>query len=445
MYPKIMNSPMRYCFFILLGAFLLMFDAIYNGFPIVYADTNTYISSGFALETPVDRPITYGLLIRLWSFNGLSLWLVVFFQAFIMSFLLFELTFLLSKNRENYLKPLISIAFLSFFSGLSWTSSQIMADIFTPMGFIALILILFGNNTKSNSIILYILFFISVAAHIAHLLLFSVLLFTLFVFRKWLIPIALYPKRNVLLLKLFILVLLSISTMGAPLSKSKHIFFMGAMVEHGILKTYLDDNCAQKNYKICAYKNELPPKAYQFIWEKTSPLYKIGDWKSTKTEFNDIIFETLTQPKYIKMHISTSLLATYEQLKMFKIGDGNGVFSAGTAVYDCVNRLFNYELTQYANSKQNTHRLGFVDTWNKVFYVIMILSLIPLCLFLFNNTIETKSIVIFILIAILLNAWDSATFGNAIDRLGCKMMWLIPYLGFLWTYNALYSKNKSKI
>jgi hypothetical protein len=56
---------------------LLLFDALYNGYPLIYSDTGTYLSSGFLLETPFDRPITYGIFMRISSLNGVSLWGVV--------------------------------------------------------------------------------------------------------------------------------------------------------------------------------------------------------------------------------------------------------------------------------------------------------------------------------------------------------------------------------
>ena len=57
---------------LLLGTILLSWAAFYNGFPLIYSDTSTYLESGFVLETPLDRPITYGLLMRLFSLNGLT-------------------------------------------------------------------------------------------------------------------------------------------------------------------------------------------------------------------------------------------------------------------------------------------------------------------------------------------------------------------------------------
>jgi hypothetical protein len=36
-----------------------------------------------------------------------------------------------------------------------------------------------------------------------------------------------------------------------------------------------------------------------------------------------------------------------------------------------------------------------------------------------------------VLLGILINAWACGTFANAIDRLGCKMIWFIPLLSTL--------------
>jgi hypothetical protein len=73
-----MYKHSKFILFVTLGALGLMLDAIYNGYPLVYSDTSTYLASGFELQTPVDRPITYGLFIRLTSLNGFSLWIPFF-------------------------------------------------------------------------------------------------------------------------------------------------------------------------------------------------------------------------------------------------------------------------------------------------------------------------------------------------------------------------------
>ena len=61
----------------------------------------------------MDRPITYGLLIRLFSLNGLSLWLVVFFQAYLVSWLIFKLVKNVSGTPNFVLAGMLTVILLS--------------------------------------------------------------------------------------------------------------------------------------------------------------------------------------------------------------------------------------------------------------------------------------------------------------------------------------------
>jgi hypothetical protein len=443
-----MNPKFKYLIFILCGALLLMCDAFYNGFPIVYSDTATYLSSGFEIETPFDRPITYGLFLRASSMNGLSLHLTVFFQALILSFLILEITRTFLKQRAELI-GISLIAFLSFFTGLSWTVSQLIPDIFTSIALLSLVLILFGKFPFKKNLALFILFFISAAMHMSHILLFSLLLIFIIIFRKKLLPTDIYKYRNADLGLLFILTISTILTMGSALSKSRHIFFMGAMLEHGILKTYLDDNCSEKQYKLCTYKDSLPAYAYQFIWEKEkSPLYKMGTWESVKPEFNEIISATLTQPKYIKLHAIASLKASADQLSKFGINDGNAAFLQGSTLYERIAEYTPGDLNSYSVSKQSTTGFGFTATWNHIFTFVVVLCLLLIIVSPYGirsaGRSDLGSVSLIVLIAILINAWDCGTFANAIDRLGCKMIWPIPMFAILALIKGIQINTKKK-
>jgi len=73
---------------IIIAAAGLMLPAFYNGYPLVYSDTGTYIASGFEGKVPNSRPITYGLFIRHSSLTA-SLWLSAFAQCLMVSLLLY--------------------------------------------------------------------------------------------------------------------------------------------------------------------------------------------------------------------------------------------------------------------------------------------------------------------------------------------------------------------
>src|SRR4051812_5172804 len=125
-----MKNNIKFLIFVCTGAFCLMLDAFYNGFPLVYSDTSTYIASGFELESPFDRPITYGLFLRIFSLNGLSLWFVIFFQSLILSYLIFLVVQLVIRQESFLMFGLLTIILLSLFTGVSWTVSQLMPDVF---------------------------------------------------------------------------------------------------------------------------------------------------------------------------------------------------------------------------------------------------------------------------------------------------------------------------
>jgi hypothetical protein len=250
-----------------------------------------------------------------------------------------------------------------------------------------------------------------------------------------------FKKVNLKIATLLVLTIATVLTMGAAVSKSKHVFFMGAMVEHGIAKKFLDENCSNRNYELCKYKDSLPEKGWQFVWEPSSPVYKMGGWQVCKKEFNEIIHETFTTPKYILLHIIASINATTEQLLLFKIGDGNGVFLQNTKLYERVSLLFPNDLNSYQNSKQNQSKLQFTFFLNPLYIIIIVISIFFLFLGIISSKImENKKAaftIIMIITSIILNAWDCGTFANAIDRLGCKMIWLIPLLSLLVNSNQI--------
>ena len=299
------NNRLFYPALIICALFLLI-PAFYNHYPLVNPDTATYLASGFKPETPFDRPITYGLLIRLFSLNGLSLWLVVFAQAYLVSWLLFKIIRNIGGNRSYIFRAMAIVLFLSVFSGLSWVVSQVQPDVFTTIALLCVFLLLINKEGSATEILLYVLFFLSVAVHLSHPLLFSVLLALLFISKKVIFRKERYRQVSKKILILFLLAISAIAIMGAAISKSKHVFFVGSLLEKGVLKKYLDDNCPVKNYKICAYKDSLPASANDFWWDNNSPLYKIGDWKGTKPEFNDIIHNTLTTPQYLGLYITAT-------------------------------------------------------------------------------------------------------------------------------------------
>ena len=325
-----------------------------------------------------------------------------------------------------------------------------MPDIFTPICLLCIVLIITHQNLSKRELTgLYVIFLFANAMHFSHILINTSLLVVLLLL-KWSFPVKFSPSITYRKLSiLFILVLAGIATMTAAISKSRHVFTMGTMVENGILKKYLDENCGQKNYGLCAYKDSLPATAVDFIWRDNSPFVKMGGWKATKTEYNAIIFATYTQPRFIGLHIVESLKSTWHQLFRFSIGDGNAMFTEGTLLFERIAAFIPSEKNAFRDARQNSQPLYLVKPVNNWFLIFMAISilLIPMVWIVKHSIFKSPQellLVLLLLTGVLLNAWVSGTFANAIDRLGCKMMWLLPFLSLLMLFkgkNSVVAKN----
>ena len=441
--PKASNNRLVYPALIISTLFLLI-PAFYNHYPLVNPDTATYLASGFKPETPFDRPITYGLLTRLFSLNGLSLWLVVFMEAFIATSLIFKIVQQVVRVRY-YLAGMCVVLFLSVCTSLSWVVSQVQPDVFTPIAFLCVVLILLGKEKGKVEVLLYLLFFLSVAVHLSHPMLFVAVMVCLFLLKPFFTTRASYRQVNKRIFILLALSLASIVIMGSALSKSRHVFFTGSLLEKGVLKKYLDDNCPTENYRLCAYKDSLPASANDFWWNTSSPLYKVGDWKGTKEEFNEIIRRTLTTPKYLKLYLTATVKQFVVQAYTFNIGDGNVAFTTGTNVNERVAEYFPGEINQFDRSRQNNGACDLaLELPNKLFLWIVLVSLAAFFVILATwgqLSREMKLVAITLLTGMLLNSLDCAAFGIVNGRYGCKMIWMLPFFVSLYFATKISSRK----
>lgn len=420
--------PVREVFWWVASVLLLMWPALFNGFPLLYSDSATYIASGHSLETPFDRPLTYGILLRLFSVNGLSAWLPVAVQALFTALAIHAVTLRLAPGTRAPLS-FLPILFLALFTGLPWVVSHYMADIASPWLVLIALLILLPGGGRTQRSLLYVAYFVCAAMHLGHLVMMLTLLGLLLVLRG---PVSVltgvsYPLQR--LGAMALLSLLTIGIMGSAMAKSRNIFFLGALVEHGVVKAYLDAHCGEKDYRLCAHRETLPEKAYEFVWNGSSPLALEGGWREMDREAGAIIRGSLTEPRFLLMHIRVSLEASWDQLLRFAVGDGAGHFGPGSRVHDAIAAHMPGALRQHEQSRQYGRTLDGLYRWvDPMHAAAMAISLLMLVVAAATGRLHaTLSFgVAFLLVAVLLHAWVSGTFAGAIDRLGCRMAWLVP-------------------
>jgi hypothetical protein len=414
--------------YIAITTIALVLCAIWNGFPLLYADTSTYLHSGWALETPFDRPIMYGLFIRLASLNFHSIWMVIILQAFLFVIETYWLyKNLLDKEPGGYFYG--SICLLGILTPLSWTVSQLMPDIFMAILVLALLNMLW-EKSRSMKYLHYLIFLVAVASHLSHISFALGLLVLLFFVGLISSPLKALGFKNRVLLHAFLLVVLALSTMGKALSSSKHVFLAGAMAERGVLQEFLKDKCPNASFELCAYIEDIPDVGWQFVWEEDSPLYKIGGWKESKEELTSIIEQSLVEPKYLGLQISSTFRSFLRQMYTFDIGDGNGRFDDQSLLAKRLLAYFPDVTVAFHQSKQNTTGIENLGDYIVLHNWVIGLSTVILVYFIiFSRSFKPRLrlLLLIFLTALCYNAFLSAAFANVIDRLGSKMIFFIPF------------------
>lgn len=387
----------------------------------------------------MDRPITYGLLVRIFSLNGLSLWGVVVAQALIVCALIFSIV--RAVKPVAYAKyGFITVLFLSLYTSLPWLVGMIHPDIFTSVACMCIVLLLLPPVSKLGRVGTWLLFFVAIAVHMSHPILFVGVLVCLFLLKKiYALPTA-YKKLRTNLIVMVLLSISAIAVMGSALSKSKHVFLTGTLLEKGVLQVYLNDNCGTKNYKLCAYKDQLPKTSDEFVWLSSSPLYKIGDWHGTKQEFSAIDKDILTTPKYLGLFLGASVQQFGQQAVSFNVGTGTFQFPTGSNVNNQVVAFLPHEVERFNSATQNIEDLpAKLHLINMIYTTIIALSVVLLLLLIISRWKYTgtalRTLVVVAIAAVFLNCADFATLSVVVGRYGAKMIWMLPFCALVWVMN----------
>lgn len=423
--------------FIFLGAFVLSFIGLYNGYPLVYSDTGTYLYSGFDMFVPNDRPISYGLFCYFFSFKT-SAWLIVIFQNLITSYFIYLFSGLYKfKWNKNYIF-LGLIILLTFTTAIGWYSNQLMPDFFTPIIIIGFILILFVKNSKKNLLVSSIITLFAITTHFSHLLIYTSLAVVAAIY-------FLIKKQTQLKKGLYInLAIAGISWFTIPTinyivednfvsSKGSHVFLMSHLCGTGILEDFLKQKCDTDEYKdckICEFKDQLPRDPATFIWS-TEIVEQCGGWEGSKEEFEKVIAGTLKDPNFLALNIFRSTTYGLAQLTHNKVGEGLTPYIEHSAPYGQIHWRFNNEINDYLMSKQNAwggQNLRF-DLINALQSLLLFICLVVLLIILnLRQKIETNLlfILLIILAGIIINSFITAGLNTAYPRYQARVVWLLP-------------------
>lgn len=419
-------------FVLFLGtALLLMWPCLYNHFPLTNPDTGAYIHNGFVNDLPKDRPVFYSWYIRLVS-RDKSLWYVVLSQCLLLAALMVTSIYQFFPKLNFTLKS-FAIIIVSICTSVGWFSGQLMPDIFTSIILLS-ILLLYRSPNYSVSFLLSFIIIASSCLHNSNLINVSALAIGLIILSICVLNFRHFLRPSVLLLAISAFSWITSCAIhyqynyGFTPSRASHIFVMGRMVENGILKKYLDEYCPSQDMKLCAHKDNLPENAWNFIWCDDCAFTHSGGWDSSKNEYNRIIKSSLSQPKYIGLHLIEAIKGTVKEISLINIGDGLTFNVSQSNLLYKIEEHFPDKLQFLRDSKQAKNILTY-NKWNVTFRLFALFTILLLLYLLFNNKLSKAQYtwLMIVILYLLINAFTSSTFANVLPRLNARVFWVLPF------------------
>jgi hypothetical protein len=209
-------------------------------------------------------------------------------------------------------------------------------------------------------------------------------------------------------------------------SRAGPVFVFARLVQDGIVLRLLEDTCPQSGYKLCAYKDEMPRTADQWLWDRDTPFKTLKGFAGTTDESERIIFDSLK--RYPMMHLRTAAADTWRQFSLFRTGDQ--LEPQEWVLYPTFKALVPHQAASYMAARQQKGLFDF-RIWNEIHLAagwISIVLLAGLLAFMLATGRHRQALFLgFILVALWGNAAVCGALSNPHDRYQSRVIWLAPF------------------
>lgn len=432
---------------VLAGAVLMAWPAFYNRYPLLYPDSMSYLEDGplvaralFLHQFSADyggRSFIYclGILPLHWNVTP---WPIVGLNALLTAYVIWLVvrSILPRKTVTHYFAL---VAALSLLTGLGWFVSLIMPDIYGPVLYLSVYLLVLAPETLAPAErgAVGLIAGWSVASHVTHLMLASGLCVTLALLAPLRRGAARQRFQAVGKVAMIVVVAagahLALHTYlyGQPSLNGKRApFLLARVIVDGPGRWFLRQNCQDTKLVICNYVNEIPDDTNAFlwnldgVWQTASPATK----EQLRREEMRVVWGTLRT--YPRQELFISLAHFGAQLTTFGLWD----YGPNAWVLQEFDQVLPRGRPSYLRSRQARTALpddfsSSAQDWT-VAASLLLTVLFSLSLWRRrpSRLIGLSTVVAFVILA---NAFVTGVFSNVEDRYQSRVIWLIPLLAAL--------------
>jgi len=254
----------------LLGALLLGWPALLNGYPIVFSDTGAFLAQTILPAMVWDKPYIYGPFLHVFHWR-VTLWLPLLAVLLGLSHLLW-LTQRAVLGDATPRGHVLLCAGLAALTSAPWFASLLMPDIFAPALVLCLYLLGFARLSRPQTACLVLLAGFCAASHLSHLPLALALVVLVLLLTRRILP----TLRAALPLGVALALLMGTNWVGhgrLAVSPYGSVFALARLVADGPAARVIEAACPQAGWHMCRWAGRLPTNSDDFLWNEFGPVW----------------------------------------------------------------------------------------------------------------------------------------------------------------------------
>ncbi len=419
------DDKVKNIFVVLLGALPFIWPALWNGYPLVYSDTNVFIYQPTPGFFNWDKPFIYGpwmLLVHGWQ----SLWGVAVAQAILVSQLLWLTLAVFSP--PNKLRFLLLCLILATCTGASWFVSLLMPDIFSALTVLSIFVLGFSPRlSRSLAVWVCLVGALAIAVHLSHLVIAAACIFTVLLLR--------FSRVGLVLLPLVLALSLLVSTSYYAFNKLAvspfgSVFMLARFAADGHVTATLNAKCPKAEWHLCGWKDRLPSDSDVFMWDSKGPVWSHPDGPIGLAPEASTLVSLAARDNPLGV-LASMLKNTSQQLVMIKLGDTLHADWLEVTVAKSIEAHFSSaELARFKASKQWRNALQDRVQWlNGLATIVLVLSLFLSLYCLWHALIkrDKRAIALILLLwaGALANAFATGALSKPHYRYQTRIAWLL--------------------
>lgn len=406
---------------------LLLMPAIWNRFPFIYYDTGAYLFEGLTGRYIPERAAVYSLFLR-FADAATSLWIIAVVQAVLSAFLITQCARAVAPEMRWRVLFIVALV-LAIATSLPWYTGEIEPDCFSALLVLSLYLLAFQPSALGlgRGIVVAAIGALSVAVHPSHLalagFLFLVLLLLCFsALRPRLIAPGLTCAAGLVLVlagNFDFTKQIFVSRVGAP-------FVFARMLQDGIVMRLLDDTCPKSGYRLCAYREQLPPTADSYLWTPHSPFFALGHFKGTAAESARIVRDAIERYPLLQLRAALNDAAT----QFVQFGTGDGIEPQEWVLAPVLTHLIPAQMPAYLAARQQEGAISFrviKPLEAAVGFFALAGLMVMLAWAIRARRFSAVSLTVFVLAALFGNAVICGVLSGPHDRYQSRLIWLASF------------------